>query len=112
MKRGPGAATRYIIARRHIAERRHAPAHTVFNALPVDAPDRNQGYKGVWLSDTFMVQSRVTGWETQVVTLERLGKKLCWANSPWKGNPPLTAKSLSATTVYHGWNPDLSAGVA
>jgi hypothetical protein len=65
----PGAATRYVIARRHIAERHHALAHTTFNALPVYAPDRNQGYKGVWLSDPFMVQSRVTGWETLVVTL-------------------------------------------
>jgi hypothetical protein len=62
------AATRYIIARRHIAERHHAPALSTF-ALPVHAPDRNQGYKGVWLSDSFMVQSRVTGLETLVVTL-------------------------------------------
>ena len=28
-----------------------------------------------------------------------IGENLCWANSPWKGNPPLTTKSLSASTV-------------
>jgi hypothetical protein len=62
--RTPGAATRYIIALRHNAEELHAPEHSRFMRL-IAIKDA----KALYSRNRCTVQSRVTGWETQVVTL-------------------------------------------
>jgi hypothetical protein len=49
---------------------------------------------------SYFNKSRVTGWETQVVRAVGAWEKSVLGKLAFgKGNPPLTAKSLSATTV-------------
>jgi hypothetical protein len=91
----PGAATRYVIARRHIAEGHHAPHCSRFMRL-ISVKDTKTHHS----QNHFEVQNRVTGWETQVVrAVGAWGKSVLGKLAFGKGNPPLTAKSLSANTV-------------
>ena len=72
----PGAATRYLYARRLIAGRHHAPA---FNPGSVASTYSKAVARAL---DQSKVQSRVTGWETQCGYAVGAWGNLCQANLP------------------------------
>jgi hypothetical protein len=73
----PGAATRCIIARRHIAEGHHAPKYSRFMRLISVKDSKARG------SYSFRAES--PGGRLMWFTLSGLGNNLCWANLPLEG---------------------------
>lgn len=68
----PGAATRYIIARRHIAERHHAPTCSRFTRLISFKDTKAFG------SQIFSSRAESPGWRLKWSRCRGLGEYLCW----------------------------------
>ena len=70
---GPGAATRYIIARRHIAERHHAPDCSRFRRLISFKDTKAFGSQTIDRS-----RAESPGWRLKWSRCRGLGENLCW----------------------------------
>ena len=104
---GCGAATRYSYARRRIAGRLPAPVfpeliRAIQGASPIKEARKRRLLLEPSLQTVFTVLREISGWETDGYTLSGLGEKSVPGKlAGMKGKPLLTAKSLSATSVYH-----------
>ena len=102
----PGAATRYLSASRLIAGRLPAPAQSIFDRTPrfhsreSNSPihSRRPGCSNPCRGPSSQSNANSQGGRILGHAVGAWGN-LCKANLPSEGKPPLTAKSLSATTV-------------